>query len=153
MLSSRTTNFAGAPEIKLLRDLFTERNNEAERVVLDTRPHRRNLDERVWGWFPGDYDLDYCYEADTQRRDFENIAANDVDTSTREQNVARHFVEQVEQHKPEAWVERKSLRRAYEINFNRYFYKYTPPRPLAEIDADLKQMEEELLRLLREVVG
>ena len=39
----------------------------------------------------------------------------------------------------------------YEINFNRHFYKYTPPRPLDEIDADLKQAEDEILRLLREV--
>ena len=37
----------------------------------------------------------------------------------------------------------------YEINFNRHFYKYTPPRPLEEIDADLKRAEEEILRLLQ----
>ena len=29
----------------------------------------------------------------------------------------------------------------------------TPPRPLEEIDADLKRAEEEIVRLLREVVG
>ena len=39
----------------------------------------------------------------------------------------------------------------YEINFNRHFYKYTPPRPLEKIDAELKQAEEEIMRLLREV--
>ena len=39
----------------------------------------------------------------------------------------------------------------YEINFNRHFYKYTPPRPLEEIDADLKEAEEKIVRLLREV--
>jgi type I restriction enzyme M protein len=39
----------------------------------------------------------------------------------------------------------------YEINFNRHFYRYTPSRPLEEIDAELKQAEEEILRLLREV--
>ena len=32
----------------------------------------------------------------------------------------------------------------YEINFNRYFYQYTPPRPLEEIEADLKQIEKEI---------
>ena len=32
-----------------------------------------------------------------------------------------------------------------------YFYRYTPPRPLEEIDAELKQAEEEIMRLLREV--
>ena len=39
----------------------------------------------------------------------------------------------------------------YEINFNRYFYKYVPPRPLAEIDAELKQVEQEIAGLLAEV--
>ena len=28
----------------------------------------------------------------------------------------------------------------YEINFNRYFYQYQPPRPLEAIDADLKPL-------------
>jgi type I restriction enzyme M protein len=41
--------------------------------------------------------------------------------------------------------------RHFAINFNRHFYKYTPPRPLEEIDADLKCAEEEIVRLLREV--
>jgi type I restriction enzyme M protein len=39
----------------------------------------------------------------------------------------------------------------YEINFNRYFYQYMPPRPLAEIDAELKQVEREIAGLLAEV--
>ena len=39
----------------------------------------------------------------------------------------------------------------YGINFNRHFYKYTPPRPLEEIGAELKRAEEEIMRLLREV--
>ena len=39
----------------------------------------------------------------------------------------------------------------YEINFNRHFYKYAPARPLEEIDAELKQAEEEIMRLLRAV--
>lgn len=41
----------------------------------------------------------------------------------------------------------------YEINFNRHFYKYMPPRPLEDIDVDLKKAEEEILRLLREVTA
>jgi type I restriction enzyme M protein len=39
----------------------------------------------------------------------------------------------------------------YEINLNRHYYKYSPPRPLEVIDAELKQAEEEIMRLLREV--
>jgi type I restriction enzyme M protein len=41
----------------------------------------------------------------------------------------------------------------YEVNFNRHFYRYRPPRTLDEIDADLKRAEEEIVRLLREVTA
>jgi type I restriction enzyme M protein len=37
----------------------------------------------------------------------------------------------------------------YEINFSRYFYRYVPTRPLAEIDAELKQLEAEIAQLLQ----
>jgi hypothetical protein len=45
----------------------------------------------------------------------------------------------------------RSAGSAYEINFNRYFYKYQPPRKLADIDAELKQVEAEIAALLGEV--
>ena len=41
----------------------------------------------------------------------------------------------------------------YEINFNRHFYRHTRPRPLEEIDAELKQAEEEIIRLLKDVAS
>ena len=39
-------------------------------------------------------------------------------------------------------MDRSKDKVGYEINFNRHFYKYTPPRSLEEIDAELKQAEE-----------
>jgi type I restriction enzyme M protein len=51
----------------------------------------------------------------------------------------------------DAWMDRAKDKVGYEINFNRYFYKYTPPRALEEIDADLKDAENEILKLLNEV--
>jgi type I restriction enzyme M protein len=39
----------------------------------------------------------------------------------------------------------------YEINFDRYFYEYEPPRPLEEIDADIRELEDEIVELLSEV--
>ena len=39
----------------------------------------------------------------------------------------------------------------YEINFNRYFYQYQPPRPLGEIESDLKMLEGEITSMLREI--
>ena len=61
---------------------------------------------------------------------------------------------------PDAWVDETYTdaqdggvgRVGYEINFNRYFYKYVPPRPLDEIDAELKSLEAEIAGLLQEVV-
>ncbi len=59
-------------------------------------------------------------------------------------------------HVPEAWINRAVRdhkdggvgRIGYEINFNRYFYQYQPPRPLEEIDREIKGLEAEILELL-----
>ena len=56
-------------------------------------------------------------------------------------------------HVPDAWMDRDEDRIGYEIGFNRHFYRYMPPRPLEEIDADLKEAEKEIVRLLREVTA
>ncbi len=61
---------------------------------------------------------------------------------------------------PDAWVDEshtdhqdgKVGRVGYEINFNRYFYRYVPPRSLEEIDGELKGLEEEIAALLKKVV-
>ena len=66
-------------------------------------------------------------------------------------DIDAYFEREVRPHVPDAWMDRSKDKVGYEINFNRHFYKYTPPRPLEEIDADLKQAEEEIMRLLREV--
>ena len=56
-------------------------------------------------------------------------------------------------HVPDAWVDRSKTGIGYEINFNRYFYEYAPPRPLEEIEAELKTLEREIAGLLEEVAG
>ncbi len=37
----------------------------------------------------------------------------------------------------------------YEINFNRYFYRYKPPRPLGEIETDIQAIEKDILEMLQ----
>ena len=67
---------------------------------------------------------------------------------------------EVEPFIPDAWVDKdyrdardsKVGRVGYEINFNRYFYKYAPPRPLNEINTELKTLEDEIAELFKEVV-
>jgi type I restriction enzyme M protein len=54
---------------------------------------------------------------------------------------------------PDAWVDHTKTKLGYEIPFSREFYVYTPPRPLAEINTEIEQLEVEILELLREVKG
>ena len=82
---------------------------------------------------------------DSELRDFENVPLKD--------DVDAYFEREVRPHVPDAWMDRSKDKVGYEINFNRHFYKYTPPRPLEEIDADLKRAEEEIVRLLRAVTS
>ena len=52
---------------------------------------------------------------------------------------------------PDAWVDHAKTKIGYEIPLTRHFYRYVPPRPLEEIDAEIRQLEEEIQELLSEV--
>jgi type I restriction enzyme M protein len=54
---------------------------------------------------------------------------------------------------PDAWIDGSKIKVGYEIPFNRHFYKYTPPRPLEEIKAEMGQVQQNILKLLAEVAG
>jgi type I restriction enzyme M protein len=114
-----------APEKKLFRTVFCDRDPSAEPVVLEGRQDR--------------------VEPDPDLRDFENIPLKE--------DIAAYFDREVKPHVPDAWMDRSKDKIGYEINFNRYFYRYQPPRALEEIDADLKQAEEDIVRLLAEVTS
>jgi len=82
---------------------------------------------------------------DPALRDFENIPLKE--------DIDAYFHREVMPHTPDAWMDRSKDKVGYEINLNRHFYRYTPPRSLEAIDADLKLAEEEVLRLLKEVTA
>jgi type I restriction enzyme M protein len=89
--------------------------------------------------------------ADPDLREFENVPLK--------QDIREYFEREVLPHVPDAWIDEGKRDEkdglvgivGYEINFNRYFYKYVPPRPLEEIDAELKAVEAEIAALLVEV--
>ena len=54
---------------------------------------------------------------------------------------------------PDVWVDHDKTKVGYEIPLTRHFYKYVPPRPLKEIDAEIRALEEEIQELLAEVAG
>jgi type I restriction enzyme M protein len=61
-----------------------------------------------------------------------------------------HFDKEVKPHWPDAWIDFSKTKVGYEIPINRHFYVYEAPRPLAEIEADIKKLEGEILDMLRE---
>jgi type I restriction enzyme M protein len=53
---------------------------------------------------------------------------------------------------PDAWADHSKSKIGYEIPLTRHFYRYTPPRPLAEVDAEIRQLETEIHALVNEVI-
>jgi type I restriction enzyme M protein len=82
------------------------------------------------------------YEADVEAR----LAATEYRTA-----IADYLEAEVHPYVPDAWVDFDKTKIGYEIPLTRHFYVYTPPRPLAEIDAEIKQLEAEIQELLAEV--
>jgi type I restriction enzyme M protein len=75
-------------------------------------------------------------QPDVSLRDTENVPlAEDVET---------FFEREVKPHAVDAWIDVDKTKVGYEIPFNRQFYVFEPPRPLAEIDADLKAVTDRI---------
>ncbi len=51
-------------------------------------------------------------------------------------------------HAPDAWIDHEKTKVGYEIPLNRHFYVFTPPRPLAEIDCELKGVTDRILKMI-----
>lgn len=77
-------------------------------------------------------------------RDFENIPLKE--------DIAEYFEREVRPHVPDAWIDETKTKIGYEINFTKYFYKYQPLRPLADIRADILILERETEGMLKEVL-
>ncbi|MHB8559937.1 MAG: type I restriction-modification system subunit M [Thermoplasmataceae archaeon] len=90
-------------------------------------------------------------EPDTESRDYENVPLKE--------DINKYFEREVKPFVPDAWIntdvrdqkDGKIGKVGYEISFNRYFYKFVSPRPLEEIDADLKKLGNEIIDLLGEI--
>ena len=67
--------------------------------------------------------------------------------------VDDYVAAEVRPYVPGAWVDYSKTKISYEIPLTRHFYRYVPPRPLEEIDAELRELESEVQRLLAEVTG
>ena len=77
----------------------------------------------------------------------------DTETVPLKENVEEYFKREVLPHVPDAWIDESKTKIGYEIPLNRHFYRYEPPRPLEQIEADIKTLESEILALLKEVAA
>lgn len=116
----------GAPQLKAVLNALSERDEEAD-VCTDKNGNP---------------------EADSSLRDNENVPLNET--------VGDYFQREVIPHVPDAWIDQSKCDEqdsqvgivGYEIPFNRHFYVFQPPRPLEEIDADLKACTDKIKAMI-----
>ena len=116
----------GAPQLKAVLNALSERDEEAD-VCTDKKGNP---------------------EADSSLRDNENVPLNET--------VEDYFQREVTPHVPDAWIDQSKCDDqdgevgivGYEIPFNRHFYVFQPPRPLEEIDADLKACTDKIKAMI-----
>lgn len=84
------------------------------------------------------------YVSDKDLEDYENIPLKE--------DIQAFFEREVLPFAHDAWWNKDETKIGYEINFNKYFYQYAPPRSKQEIAADLFAIEEETENLLKEIV-
>jgi len=92
-------------------------------------------------------------EPDSELRDTESVPLGE--------DIHDYFAREVAPHLPDAWIDESKLDPrdgkvglvGYEINFNRYFYRYKPPRALEEIEADIREVENDIVAMLADLTG
>jgi type I restriction enzyme M protein len=107
------------------RTITVERplRDEASQVVLATKGKAKGLPV-----------------PDPALRDTENVPLTE--------GIEEYFAREVLPHAADAWIDHEKTKVGYEIPFNRHFFVFSPPRPLAEIDAELKTVTDRILTMI-----
>ncbi len=138
------------------RDDFTKALN-AELKASDVKLTAAQLKAVLNALSERDSDADVCTdkkgntEADAGLRDYENVPLTE--------DIYEYFEREVKPHVPDAWIDESKRDEhdgevgivGFEIPFNRHFYVFEPPRPLEEIDADLKQCTDKIKQMIEEL--
>ncbi len=81
--------------------------------------------------------------ADSALRETENVPLSaDID---------EYAAQEIAPHLQDFWLDRSKDKVGYEIPFTRHFYKYVSPKPLAEIDEELKRVAEDIQAILKDM--
>jgi type I restriction enzyme M protein len=78
-------------------------------------------------------------------RDHERVASSD--------NIDDFFEREVKPYVDDAWIDYSKNTIGYQINFTKYFYKFSPLRDIKEISKDLETLNEEIKNLSEEVIN
>lgn len=81
---------------------------------------------------------------DSSKRDTERIPLSE--------DIEDYFSREVKPHLPDAWMDRTKDKIGYEINFTKYFYKFTPLRSLETIAEELQALDKELTELSKDIL-
>jgi type I restriction enzyme M protein len=90
-------------------------------------------------------DRDGNPEPDPELRDSETVPLKE--------SIEEYFKREVLPHVPDAWIDTTKMKVGYEIPLNRHFYRYEPPRPLEVIETDIKRLEDDIMKMLKEVTA
>ncbi len=85
------------------------------------------------------------FEADPELRTFEEVPLTD--------EVNRYFEREVKPRTPDAWLDRSKDKVGYGIHFNQHFEPTPRMEPVPQSEADPRKLEDEILRMLREVTS
>ena len=85
------------------------------------------------------------YETESDLRDTENVPLKD--------NIHSYFLKEVKPHVAEAWINLEATKIGYEISFNKYFYKHTPLRSIADVTEDIVALESKSEGLIAEILN
>lgn len=166
-----TPGAKGTAQKKILRECFTTADPEAAPVIAKRHSAVSVDDEALFpqpiaadgldkaalhallGLYSDGHGKHIEYEPAPALRDAENIPLKE--------DVVRFFLREVQPYVPDAWIDRETLdeqdggigKVGYEINFNRVFFHYQPPRPLGQIDDELAEVEQRIMSMLREVTS
>ncbi|WP_043767350.1 type I restriction-modification system subunit M [Algiphilus aromaticivorans] len=118
-----------APQLKAVVSALSERDPEAD-ICKDAKGNP---------------------EPDSSLRDNENVPLGE--------SIFDYFEREVRPHVPDAWIDESKRDEqdgeigivGFEIPFNRHFYVFKPPRPLEEIDADLKACTDRIEGMIEEL--
>ena len=144
--------FSKATQEKLFKDrkaFLTElRTLDRERDVRLSAPELKAvlaaLGER-------DDTAEICRDRDGQPEPDADL--RDTETVPLKESIEAYFKREVLPHVPDAWIDTTKTKVGYEIPLNRHFYRYEPPRPLEVIETDLKRLEDDIMKMLKEVTA